>query len=243
MASQHQRQPWQNQPWARDFQSMFGGPASDQHMRVSDAERQAVADRLAEHFSSGRLDQEEFDERVSRAMGAKTRADLNGLFDDLPESGMPGQGLSGQGLPGTVAPAGVYAHRLRFRHPRTGDWIEAEAPLPPDFRRALDALRTHRPRRGCPAEDPQFRAKPPDLVAVRAPLPAESTFEDPRMGLPVRAGMGLDLFGSHVGNRACHIFRALVARTLHYQSNAEIAEQDIAIATDEHVFGLDITMN
>jgi Domain of unknown function (DUF1707) len=117
MASQHQRQPWQNQPWARDFQSMFGGPASDQHMRVSDAERQAVADRLAEHFSSGRLDQEEFDERVSRAMGAKTRADLNGLFDDLPESGMPGQGLSGQGLPGTGAPAGVCAQRRRFRHP------------------------------------------------------------------------------------------------------------------------------
>ena len=112
MASQHQRQPWQNQPWARDFQSMFGGPASGQHMRVSDAERQAVADRLAEHFSSGRLDQEEFDERVSRAMSAKTRADLNGLFDDLPESGMPGQGL-----PETGAPAGVCAQRRRFRHP------------------------------------------------------------------------------------------------------------------------------
>ena len=112
MPSQHQRQPWQNQPWARDFQSMFGGPASGQHMRVSDAERQAVADRLAEHFSSGRLDQEEFDERVSRAMSAKTRADLNGLFDDLPESGM-----AGQGLPETGAPAGVCAQRRRFRHP------------------------------------------------------------------------------------------------------------------------------
>ena len=40
MASQHQhqRQPWQNQPWTRDFQNLFGGPAaSDQHMRVSDA--------------------------------------------------------------------------------------------------------------------------------------------------------------------------------------------------------------
>jgi hypothetical protein len=58
-------------------------------MRVSDAERQAVADRLAEHFSSGRLDQAEFDERVGKAMGAKTRADLNGLFDDLPETGAP----------------------------------------------------------------------------------------------------------------------------------------------------------
>jgi anti-sigma factor RsiW len=45
-------------------------------------------------------------------MGAKTRADLNGLFDDLPESGMPGQGL-----PETGAPAGVCAQRRRFRHP------------------------------------------------------------------------------------------------------------------------------
>ena len=111
MASQHQRQPWQNQPWARDFQNLFGGPYSDQNMRVSDAERQAVADRLAEHFSSGRLDQEEFDERVSRAMSAKTRADLNGLFDDLPEPGLPG--AAG---PIPAGPAGPPLRR-RHRHP------------------------------------------------------------------------------------------------------------------------------
>jgi uncharacterized protein DUF1707 len=78
-----------NQNWTRGFFPGFTGPASDQHMRVSDAERQAVADRLAEHFSSGRLDQAEFDERIGRAMSAKTRADLNGLFDDLPETGAP----------------------------------------------------------------------------------------------------------------------------------------------------------
>ena len=78
-----------NQNWTRGFGPWFTGPASDQHMRVSDAERQAVADRLAEHFSSGRLDQAEFDERVGKAMSAKTRADLNGLFDDLPETGAP----------------------------------------------------------------------------------------------------------------------------------------------------------
>jgi len=78
-----------NQNWTRGFFPGFTGPASDQNMRVSDAERQAVADRLAEHFSSGRLDQAEFDERVGKAMSAKTRADLNGLFDDLPETGAP----------------------------------------------------------------------------------------------------------------------------------------------------------
>jgi len=78
-----------NQNWTRGFFPGFTGPASDQHMRVSDAERQVVADRLAEHFSSGRLDQAEFDERIGKAMSAKTRADLNGLFDDLPETGAP----------------------------------------------------------------------------------------------------------------------------------------------------------
>jgi hypothetical protein len=78
-----------SQQWQRNFGPLFGGPSYDQHMRVSDAERQAVADRLSEHFSSGRLDQAEFDERVGRAMNAKTRGDLNGLFDDLPETGAP----------------------------------------------------------------------------------------------------------------------------------------------------------
>jgi hypothetical protein len=78
-----------NQSWTRGFSPWFAGPYSDQHMRVSDAERQAVTDRLAEHFGDGRLDQAEFDERVGRAMSAKTRADLNGLFDDLPETGAP----------------------------------------------------------------------------------------------------------------------------------------------------------
>ncbi len=78
-----------NQSWTRGFSPWFTGPGADQNIRVSDAERQAVADRLAEHFSSGRLDQAEFDERVGRAMSAKTRADLNGLFDDLPETGAP----------------------------------------------------------------------------------------------------------------------------------------------------------
>jgi len=62
---------------------------SDQHLRVSDAEREAVTDRLAEHFAAGRLDQAEFDDRVGRAMSAKTRADLSGLFVDLSETGAP----------------------------------------------------------------------------------------------------------------------------------------------------------
>jgi hypothetical protein len=57
----------------------------DQGMRVSDTDRADVADRLARHYSDGRLDQAEFDERLDRAMRAKTRADLHLLLADLPE--------------------------------------------------------------------------------------------------------------------------------------------------------------
>jgi hypothetical protein len=81
--------PGTSQSRSRGFSPLFRGLYSDQHLRVSDAERQAVADRLAEHFADGRLDQAEFDDRVGRAMSAKTRADLSGLFSDLPDAGAP----------------------------------------------------------------------------------------------------------------------------------------------------------
>jgi Domain of unknown function (DUF1707) len=55
-------------------------------MRVSDAERTAIADRLARHFSDGRLDEAEFRERLDRAMRATTMADLTGLLSDLPDA-------------------------------------------------------------------------------------------------------------------------------------------------------------
>ena len=41
----------------------------------------------------------------------------------------------------------LHAFRLRFQHPRTKDWIEVEAPLALDIRRALEMLRIHRPKR------------------------------------------------------------------------------------------------
>jgi hypothetical protein len=81
--------PRTGQSRTRGFSPLFRGLYSDQHLRVSDAERQVVTDRLAEHFADGRLDQAEFDDRVGRAMNAKTRGDLSGLFSDLPETGAP----------------------------------------------------------------------------------------------------------------------------------------------------------
>jgi Flp pilus assembly protein TadB len=64
-------------------------------VRASDAERSEVAERLSKHYQDGRLDQTEFNERLDRAMNAKTRADFHGLFYDLPdlpdESGKAGK--------------------------------------------------------------------------------------------------------------------------------------------------------
>jgi 23S rRNA pseudouridine1911/1915/1917 synthase len=39
----------------------------------------------------------------------------------------------------------LHAHRLRFRHPLTGQELDLTAPLPEDMTRTLEALRTHRP--------------------------------------------------------------------------------------------------
>lgn len=58
--------------------------AADAGIRASDAERNEVSERLSRHFTDGRLDQAEFQQRLGRAMGATTRGDLAGLFDDLP---------------------------------------------------------------------------------------------------------------------------------------------------------------
>jgi hypothetical protein len=53
-------------------------------IRASDAERDLAVAELSEHFQSGRLTQDEFDDRSARALQARTGADLSGLFTDLP---------------------------------------------------------------------------------------------------------------------------------------------------------------
>jgi hypothetical protein len=87
----------------------------DLTMRVSDADRAEVADRLARHYGDGRLSQAEFDERVTRAMAAKTVGDFQGLLDDLPDQAdLPGdtQDDTASGTartPGTWPPAACHA--------------------------------------------------------------------------------------------------------------------------------------
>jgi hypothetical protein len=53
-------------------------------MRISDAERQEIVERLRTALSEGRLDLDEYDERVAAAYQAKTYRDLAPLTADLP---------------------------------------------------------------------------------------------------------------------------------------------------------------
>ena len=56
----------------------------DDRMRASDADREAVAAKLRDHYAEGRLTQDELDERVSVALTAKTFGELRTLTTDLP---------------------------------------------------------------------------------------------------------------------------------------------------------------
>ena len=56
----------------------------DRQFRVGDREREVVAEILRQHHVEGRLDADEFQERLERCLAAKTYRDLDRLIDDLP---------------------------------------------------------------------------------------------------------------------------------------------------------------
>jgi 23S rRNA pseudouridine1911/1915/1917 synthase len=74
---------------------------------------------------------------ADKIYGGRAQLRLSDLAPDTP----PGEDTV------LISRQALHAFRLRFRHPRTEQWIEAEAPLPPDLRGTLAALRTHRPAR------------------------------------------------------------------------------------------------
>ncbi len=77
-------------PWEPSWPGPRRAPRDiDPRLRISNAERHDIADTLSKHYAEGRLDSDEFDERVSRVMNAKTRGDVAGVLDDLPRLGAP----------------------------------------------------------------------------------------------------------------------------------------------------------
>ena len=59
-------------------------PATPDFLRASDAERDHAIDELRQEFVDGRLSHETFMLRMQTALGARNRAQLAGLFSDLP---------------------------------------------------------------------------------------------------------------------------------------------------------------
>jgi Domain of unknown function (DUF1707) len=58
--------------------------ATDDTIRASDVDREAVVATLREAYTAGRLTLDEFDDRMAAAYAGKTWGDLRGLTADLP---------------------------------------------------------------------------------------------------------------------------------------------------------------
>ena len=56
----------------------------NQPLRIGDAEREAAAHELGEHYALGRITTEEHSDRLERIWAARTSADLTPVFGDLP---------------------------------------------------------------------------------------------------------------------------------------------------------------
>jgi hypothetical protein len=70
-------------------QSVNPEPLPREQLRASDADRQAVVDKLRKAHDDGRLTLGEYDERVQRAYAARTYGDLQLITADLPAVQFP----------------------------------------------------------------------------------------------------------------------------------------------------------
>ena len=75
--------------------------ATGSNIRVGDAERDAAATQLREHYATGRLTLDELNERLDQTFRARTGADLRAVMRDLPPAGNPGASATA-GLAGSA---------------------------------------------------------------------------------------------------------------------------------------------
>lgn len=84
-------------------------PGARAAVRIGDREREQAVAQLGRAFAEGRLDLDEYDERVASAYGAKTASDLLQLTADLPVPNPDHRGSSGH----ETSPAMARSHGAR----------------------------------------------------------------------------------------------------------------------------------
>ena len=75
--------------------------ATGPNIRVGDADREAVAAQLREHYGDGRLTLDELNERLDRTFAARTYGELNAVTTDLPRHGDTWTPSTGSGFAAT----------------------------------------------------------------------------------------------------------------------------------------------
>ncbi|MGC5342237.1 DUF1707 SHOCT-like domain-containing protein [Streptomyces sp. DT171] len=81
-------------------------------MRASDAERERIAETLREAVAEGRLEMEEFEQRLDAAYKARTHGELVPLVRDLPAPGAAPVTLSGGSSPASTGTGTGWADRI-----------------------------------------------------------------------------------------------------------------------------------
>ena len=75
--------------WPTPYGPTESKPVQKTPVRIGDAERDRAIAALGDHFAAGRLNTEEFEERVDQAIRARFNDDLKPLFVDLPRTPEP----------------------------------------------------------------------------------------------------------------------------------------------------------
>jgi hypothetical protein len=75
--------------WPTPYGPTEPKPVQKTPVRIGDAERDRAIAALGDHFAAGRLNTEEFEERVDQAIRARFNDDLKPLFVDLPRTPEP----------------------------------------------------------------------------------------------------------------------------------------------------------
>ena len=82
--------------------------ATGYNVRVGDADREAIAAQLREHYADGRLTLDELNERLDQTFAAKTTADLNVVMRDLPHTARPFTDAPAAGFGNTAWPSSIF---------------------------------------------------------------------------------------------------------------------------------------